>query len=174
MRKVCPYHFGCQHDEPLASLVTTNRVINVYGFLVDILLPLYAVLLCLYYVGNKLLLMPLLLQLLYLDAAMECVCAVAQMSRPCFFYPVIAGKHKERCGKKNMRHSENYLSQSPEFNWNFLLGISDVYFIFRYLISMEPDSVKYDKVRRGWNAWCGKSIWSHVQNDAIVSQYNIT
>ena len=25
--------FGCQPDEPLASLVTTNRIINVYGFL---------------------------------------------------------------------------------------------------------------------------------------------
>ena len=23
--------FGCQPDEPMASLVTTNRIINVYG-----------------------------------------------------------------------------------------------------------------------------------------------
>ena len=31
--------FGCQSDEPLASLVITNRVINVHGFLVVIMLP---------------------------------------------------------------------------------------------------------------------------------------
>ena len=35
--------FGCQPDEPLASLVTTNRIINVYVSLMFILLPLYTV-----------------------------------------------------------------------------------------------------------------------------------
>ena len=43
-------YFGCQSDEPRASLVTTNRIINVYGFLVVIT---YAVLHCLYSIGNK-------------------------------------------------------------------------------------------------------------------------
>ena len=43
---------GCQPDEPLASLVTTNRIINVYGFLLMMLL-MYAVLHCLHSVGNK-------------------------------------------------------------------------------------------------------------------------
>ena len=33
------YTLGCQPDEPLASLVTTNRIINaIYGFLVVIML----------------------------------------------------------------------------------------------------------------------------------------
>ena len=45
--------FGCQPDEPLASLVTTNRIINVYGFIVVIMLLMYSVLHCLYFVGNK-------------------------------------------------------------------------------------------------------------------------
>ena len=46
-------YFGCQPDEPLASLVTTNRIINVYGFLVFMMLFAYSVLHCLYSVGNK-------------------------------------------------------------------------------------------------------------------------
>ena len=45
--------FGCQPDEPLASLVTTNRIINVYRFLAVIMLLVYAVLHCLYSVRNK-------------------------------------------------------------------------------------------------------------------------
>ena len=45
-------HFGCQPDEPL---VTSNRIINVYGLLVVILLPMYVVLHCLCSIGNKLL-----------------------------------------------------------------------------------------------------------------------
>ena len=40
--------FGCQPDEPLASLATTNIIINVYGSLVVLLLPMYVVLHCLY------------------------------------------------------------------------------------------------------------------------------
>ena len=44
---------GCQPDEPLASLVTTNRIINVYGFLVVIMVLVYSVLHYLYSVGNK-------------------------------------------------------------------------------------------------------------------------
>ena len=40
-------------DEPLDSLVTTNRMINVYGFLVVTMLLMYSVLHCLYSVGNK-------------------------------------------------------------------------------------------------------------------------
>ena len=47
------FYFGCQPDEPLASLVTTNRIINVYVFLVVIMLLMYSVLHCLYSVGNK-------------------------------------------------------------------------------------------------------------------------
>ena len=34
-------YIGCQPDEPLASLVTTNRIINVYGFIVVIMLLMY-------------------------------------------------------------------------------------------------------------------------------------
>ena len=45
-------NIGCQPDEPLASLVTTNRIINVCGFLVITMLPMYAVPHCLYSVGN--------------------------------------------------------------------------------------------------------------------------
>ena len=45
--------FGCQPDEPLASLVTTNRITNDYGFIVCILLFMYSVLHCLYSVGNN-------------------------------------------------------------------------------------------------------------------------
>ena len=44
---------GCQPDEPLVSLVTTNRIINVYGFLVVIMLLMYSVYHCLYCVGNR-------------------------------------------------------------------------------------------------------------------------
>ena len=40
-------------DGPLDSLVTTNRMINVYGFLVVTMLLMYSVLHCLYSVGNK-------------------------------------------------------------------------------------------------------------------------
>ena len=49
------YRFnGCQPDGPLASLVTTNRFFNVYGFLVVItLLLMHSALHCLYSVGNK-------------------------------------------------------------------------------------------------------------------------
>ena len=43
----------CQPDEPLSSLVTTNRIFNVYGFIVVIMLPMYSILHCLYSVGNK-------------------------------------------------------------------------------------------------------------------------
>ena len=43
----------CQPNEPLASLVTTNRIINVYGFIVVIMLLMYSVLHCMYSVGNK-------------------------------------------------------------------------------------------------------------------------
>ena len=39
-----------QPDEPLASLVTTNSIINVYGFIVVEMLLMYSVLHCLYYV----------------------------------------------------------------------------------------------------------------------------
>ena len=51
-----PYSFGCQRDEPLVSLVTTNRIINVSGFLVVVMLLIYAVLHCLYSVEYWLLL----------------------------------------------------------------------------------------------------------------------
>ena len=57
---------GCQPDEPLSSLVTTNRIINVYVFIVVIVtdlhtwmevcvivLLMYSVLRCLYSVGNN-------------------------------------------------------------------------------------------------------------------------
>ena len=44
---------GCQPDEPLSSLVTTNRIINVYVFIVVMVLLMYSVLRCLYSVGNK-------------------------------------------------------------------------------------------------------------------------
>ena len=47
------WFFCCQPDEPLAFLVTTKRIINVYGFLVGIMLLMYSVLLCLYSVGNE-------------------------------------------------------------------------------------------------------------------------
>ena len=46
-------HIDCQPDEPLASLVTTNRIINVYGFLAVIMLLMYSFLHCLYTAGNK-------------------------------------------------------------------------------------------------------------------------
>ena len=45
--------FGCHPDGPLASLVTTNRITNVYGFIVAIMLLMYSVLHYLYSVGNK-------------------------------------------------------------------------------------------------------------------------
>ena len=44
---------GCQPDEPLDSLATTNRIINVYGFLVVVMLLMYFVFQCLYSVENK-------------------------------------------------------------------------------------------------------------------------
>ena len=52
---VCsPAHFiSCQPDETLVSLVITNRIINVCGFIVVIMLLMYSVLHCLYSVGNK-------------------------------------------------------------------------------------------------------------------------
>ena len=50
-------YLGCQPDEPLASLVTTNRVINVYGFLVVIMLLMYSVLIVCILLGIKLLLL---------------------------------------------------------------------------------------------------------------------
>ena len=46
-------HLGCQADGPLASLVTTNRISNVYGFWVVIMLLIYSVLHCLYSDGNE-------------------------------------------------------------------------------------------------------------------------
>ena len=46
-------YFGCQPDEPLASLVITNRIFNVNSFLVFIMLLMYSVLRCLYFIGNK-------------------------------------------------------------------------------------------------------------------------
>ena len=51
--KSCCLILACQPDEPLVSLVTTNRIINVYGFLVVIMLLMYSVLHCLHSVGNK-------------------------------------------------------------------------------------------------------------------------
>ena len=46
--------YGCQPDEPQASLATTDRRrINVYIVLLFVLLFMYAVLHCLYSVGNK-------------------------------------------------------------------------------------------------------------------------
>ena len=53
---------GCQPDEPLVSLMATTRIINVYGFLVVIMLLMFSVIHFLYSVGKKILL--LLLQLL--------------------------------------------------------------------------------------------------------------
>ena len=50
---LCLSSAGCQPDEPLASLATTNRITNVYGFLCVIMLLMYSVLRCLYSVGNK-------------------------------------------------------------------------------------------------------------------------
>ena len=47
------FAFSCLTDEPLAPLVTTNRIMNVYGFQVVIMLLMYAVHLCLYSLGNK-------------------------------------------------------------------------------------------------------------------------
>ena len=47
------FHFGCQHDEPLASLVTTTRTTSVCGFVVVTMLLMYSVLHCLYSVGNS-------------------------------------------------------------------------------------------------------------------------
>ena len=46
-------HIGCQPDEPLASVVTTNRIFNVHIFLVVTMFLLYSFLHCLYSVGNK-------------------------------------------------------------------------------------------------------------------------
>ena len=43
----CHEFIGCQPDEPLASLVTTNRNINIYCFLVVIMLLMYSALHCL-------------------------------------------------------------------------------------------------------------------------------
>ena len=48
-----PACVGCQPDEPVASLVTINRIINVYGVLVVIMLLMYSVLHYLYSVGNQ-------------------------------------------------------------------------------------------------------------------------
>ena len=45
--------YGCQPDEPQASLATTNRCNRVYVVLFFILLLMYAVIHCLYSVGNK-------------------------------------------------------------------------------------------------------------------------
>ena len=45
--------YGCQPDEPQASLATTNRCNHVYVVLFFILLFMYAVKHCLYSVGNK-------------------------------------------------------------------------------------------------------------------------
>ena len=45
--------YGCQPDEPQASLATTNRCNHVYVVLFFILLFMYAVINCLYSVGNK-------------------------------------------------------------------------------------------------------------------------
>ena len=44
---------GCQPDEPKASLATTNRCNDVYVVLFFILLFMYAVIHCVYSVGNK-------------------------------------------------------------------------------------------------------------------------
>ena len=44
--------FGCQPDEHLASLMTTNRIISVYCFLGVILFLMYVDLHCLYSIGN--------------------------------------------------------------------------------------------------------------------------
>ena len=49
----------CQPDEPMASLVTTNRITNVYGFLVVIMLLMYSVLIVCILLGIKLLLLQL-------------------------------------------------------------------------------------------------------------------
>ena len=51
--------FGCQTDESPASLVTTDRIIYVYGFLVVMMLLVYSVLHCLYSVGNKIIIITL-------------------------------------------------------------------------------------------------------------------
>ena len=45
--------YGCQPDEPQASLATTNRCNHVYVVLFLILLFMYAVIHCLYSVGIK-------------------------------------------------------------------------------------------------------------------------
>ena len=47
------YSIGCQPNEPPATLVTTNRNINIYGFLVVIMLLMYSALHCLYSVGDR-------------------------------------------------------------------------------------------------------------------------
>ena len=47
------HSFGCQPDEPQASLATNNSSVNVYYVLVFVLLFMYAVPHCLYSVGNK-------------------------------------------------------------------------------------------------------------------------
>ena len=70
-------NFGCQPDEPLASLVTTNRIINVYGFIVVMMLLIYFVLHCLYSVGNKITTTKLLPYLMcgiwYFNSIFHCV-----------------------------------------------------------------------------------------------------
>ena len=48
--------YGCQSDEPWASLVTTNKIINIYGFIVVKMLLMYSVLHCIL-LGIKLLLL---------------------------------------------------------------------------------------------------------------------
>ena len=50
---VALYRYVCQPDEPQASLATTNRCNDVYVVLFFILLFMYAVIQCLYSVGNK-------------------------------------------------------------------------------------------------------------------------
>ena len=45
--------YGCHPDEPQASLATTNRCNHVYVILFFILLFMYAVIHCLYSVGNQ-------------------------------------------------------------------------------------------------------------------------
>ena len=53
LKQAVSYPCGCQPDDPLPSLVTINRIINVYDFLVVIMLFLYFVLHCLYSAENK-------------------------------------------------------------------------------------------------------------------------
>ena len=46
-------HLSCQPDESLTSLVTTNKIINVYDFLVVIMLLMYSAPHCLHSVGKN-------------------------------------------------------------------------------------------------------------------------